>query len=64
MDIADFYIAMNQGRYENVNAKVQQRCLMFDAEVGEKSKVKFVLFTSVPKNNMRFDRLKKVYIVN
>ena len=37
---------------------------MFDAEVGEKSKVKFVLFTSAPKNNIRFDRLKKFYIAN
>lgn len=58
--MADFYIAMNQGHYENVNAKVQQRFLMLDAEVGEESKVKFVLFTSAPKNNIRFDRLKKV----
>ena len=57
--MADFYISMNQGHYENVNAKVQQRFLMLDAEVGEESKVKFVLFTSAPKNNIRFDRLEK-----
>lgn len=58
--MADFYIAMNQGHYENVNAKVQQRFLMLDAEVGDESKIKFVLFTSAPKNNIRFDRLKKI----
>lgn len=58
--MADFYIAMNRGHYENVNAKVQQRFLMLDAEVGEESKIKFVLFTSAPKNNIRLDRLKKI----
>lgn len=57
--MADFYIAMDQGHYENVNAKVQQRFLMLNADVGDESKVKFVLFTSAPKNNIRFDRLKK-----
>ena len=58
--MADFYISMNQGHYENVNAKVQQRFLMLAAEVGEESKIKFVLFTSAPKNNIRLDRLKKI----
>ena len=57
--MADFYIAMDQGHYENVNAKVQQRYLSLDGDVGDESKIKFVLFTSAPKNNIRFDRLKK-----
>lgn len=57
--LADFYLAMEQGHYENVNAKVQQRYLALDGDVGDESKIKFVLFTSAPKNSIRNDRLKK-----
>ncbi|MCR4998022.1 MAG: hypothetical protein K6A61_12090 [Butyrivibrio sp.] len=57
--MADFYLAMNQGHYEVVNTKVQQRYLALDGDVGDESKIKFVLFTCAPKNNIRFDRLKK-----
>ncbi len=56
--MADFYLAMNQGHYEVVNTKVQQRYLALDGDVGDESKIKFVLFTCAPKNNIRFDRLK------
>lgn len=59
--MADFYISMSQGHYEDVNAKVQQRFLSLDAEVGEESKIKFVLFTSAPKNGIRIDKLKRVF---
>lgn len=58
--MADFYISMSQGHYEDVNAKVQQRFLSLDAEVGEESKIKIVLFTSAPKNGIRIDKLKRV----
>lgn len=57
--MADFYLAMEQGHYENVNAKVQQRYLSLDGDVGDESKIKFVLFSSAPKNSIRLDRLKK-----
>lgn len=57
--MADFYLEMNRGHYENVNAKVQQRFLTLDGDVGDESKIKFVLFTSAPKNGIRPDRLKR-----
>lgn len=57
--MADFYLSMSQGHYENVNAKVQQRYLFLEGDIGDESKIKFVLFTSAPKNNIRIDRLKK-----
>lgn len=57
----DFYVSMNKGHYENANAKVQQRFLGLDAEVGEESTIKFVLFTSSPKNKIRLDRLEKIF---
>lgn len=59
--MADFYVSMSQGHYEDVNKKVQQRFLSLDAEVGEESKIKFVLFTSAPKNGIRVDKLKRVF---
>lgn len=58
--MADFYIAMSQGHYENVNDKVQERYGQLEGDVGDESKIKFVLFTSAPKNSIRLDRLKKV----
>lgn len=55
-----FYKAMKRGEYETVNTKIQRTFLSLDAEVGEESKVCFVLFTSAPKNGIREDRIKKL----
>lgn len=59
--MVDFYISMSQSHYEIVNENVQQRFLMLNAEVGEESTVKFILYTSAPKNNIRIDRLNRVF---
>lgn len=56
----DFYNFMTQGHYECVNNKVHQRFLKVNSEVGDESKIKFVLSTSAPKNNIRIDRLRKI----
>lgn len=56
----DFYNFMTQGHYECVNNKVHQRFLKVNSEVGDESKIKFVLSTSAPKNNIRVDRLRKI----
>lgn len=57
--MADFYLDLSQGHYENVNEMVGQRFSWLNGNVGDESKIKFVLFTSAPKNNIRFDRLQK-----
>ena len=57
--MADFYLDLSQGHYENVNEKVANRFLDVNGDVGDESKIKFVLFTSAPKNNIRIDRLEK-----
>ncbi len=57
--MADFYLDLSQGHYENVNEIVGQRFSWLNGNVGDESKIKFVLFTSAPKNNIRFDRLQK-----
>ena len=45
--MALFYKDMIQGHYEQVNQKVQGRFLSLNSEVGEESKIFFVLYTSV-----------------
>lgn len=57
--MADFYLDLSKGHYENVNGAVGQRFSWLNGNVGDESKIKFVLFTSAPKNNIRFDRLQK-----
>ena len=57
--MADFYLDLSQGHYENVNEMVTQRFSWLNGNVGDESKIKFVLFTSAPKNNIRLDRLQK-----
>ena len=58
--MADFYLDLSKGHYENVNGTVGQRFSWLNGNVGDESKIKFVLFTSAPKNNIRFDRLQKI----
>lgn len=55
--MASFYKDMCAGHYELVNEKVQSRFLTLSAEVGDESKIHFVLYTSAPKNNIRTDTL-------
>lgn len=55
-----FYKAMERGEYQIVNSKVQRRFLSLNAEIGEESKVCFVLYTSAPKNGIREDRINKL----
>lgn len=56
--MADFYLEMVNGHYENVNERVQKRYLTLDGDVGDESKIKFFLFTCAPRNGIRIDRLK------
>ena len=55
-----FYKSMDRGEYETVNQVVQRRFLSLNAEIGEESKVCFVLYTSAPKNGIREDRVSKL----
>ena len=49
--MALFYKDMIQGHYEQVNQKVQGRFLSLNSEVGEESKIFFVLYTSITVSN-------------
>lgn len=59
--MASFYKDMIQGHYEQVNEKVQSRFLTLFSEVGEESKIQFVLYTSAPQNRIRKDRLERKF---
>lgn len=56
-----FYKEMQQGHYESVNQKVQGRFLSLNSEVGDESKIHFVLYTSAPKSGIRKDRVIKKF---
>lgn len=56
-----FYKEMQQGHYESVNQKVQGRFLSLNSEVGDESKIHFVLYTSAPKSGIRKDRCIKKF---
>ncbi|MDE6474198.1 MAG: AIPR family protein [Clostridia bacterium] len=57
-----FYKCMDRGEYEIANSKVQREFLSLNAEVGDESKVCFVLYVSAPKNGIREDRIQKLLI--
>ena len=59
--MALFYKDMVKGNYEQVNSTVQRRFLTLNSEVGEESKVRFVLYTSAPKLGIRCDRIEKKF---
>ncbi len=59
MKMGIFYRDMQQGHYENVNSKVKSRFLSLDSEIGEESKINFVIYTSAPKSGIRKDRIEK-----
>lgn len=59
--MADFYKDMLQGRYEQVNTKVQGRFLSLNSELGEESKVHFVLYVSAPQSGINKVRIEKKF---
>lgn len=59
--MALFYKDMDNGHYEQVNEKVQGRFLSLNSDVGEESKIVFVLYTSAPQGGIRRDRLEKKF---
>lgn len=56
-----FYQNMIQGNYGEVRENVSRRFLNLNAEVGEESKVIFILYTSAPKGGIRKDKVEKVF---
>ncbi len=56
-----FYNDMSKGDYGNFNDKVISRFCDLKADVGEESKVIFVLYTSAPKNKIKYDRIEKAF---
>lgn len=59
--MAHFYKDMIRGQYERVNTAVQHRFLTLNSEIGEESKICFVLYTSAPKAGIRIDRIEKKF---
>ena len=59
--MASFYKDMLQGHYEQVNEKVQARFLSLYSDIGEESKIQFVLYTSAPRNRIRPETLTKKF---
>lgn len=57
-----FYKSMVRGEYEIANSKVQREFLSLNAEVGDESKICFVLFVSAQRNSIREDRVQKLLI--
>ncbi len=55
-----FYKNMRNGSYSGINTTVQQKFLQLNAEVGDESIIRFVFFTSAPKNNIHNNRIEKL----
>jgi len=55
-----FYKDMQNGVYGSINERVQNLFQTLNAEVGDESKVRFVIYTSAPKNRIREDRISKI----
>lgn len=56
-----FYNDMKKGNYGDVKDKAVKRFLNLDADVGEESKVVFVLYISAPKNGIHSNRFESVF---
>lgn len=56
-----FYNDMEEGDYGNVQDNVTTRFLNLNADVGEDSKVVFVLYISAPKNGIRSSRYEDAF---
>lgn len=57
--MALFYNDMLQGHYEQVSETVQRRFLTLNAEVGEESKIHFILYTSAPQSGIQKRHIEK-----
>ena len=56
-----FYNDMISGNYGTVQQKVQRRFLNLNAEVGEESKIIFVVYTSAKRNGIRKDKVDRAF---
>ena len=62
LKMALFFKDMQNGHYEQVNENVQRKFISLNSELGEDSKIHFVLYTSASKSGIRRERLyKKLY---
>lgn len=59
--LASFYKDMEQGHYEQVNAKVQRRFLSLYSELGDESRIHFVFYTSAPQAGINRARIEKKF---
>ena len=60
--MADFYKDKSEGKYGNVSDKVISRFMNLIAEVGEESKIKFILYTSAPQRNISLESLQENFM--
>lgn len=56
-----FYKDMIDGDYGTIQQKVQRRFLNLNAEVGDESKIVFVIYTSAKRGGIRKDRVDKAF---
>ena len=61
--MVNFYNDMKEGKYGDVQDKVVKRFLNLNADVGEESKVVFVLYISAPRNGIRSSRYESAFKV-
>ena len=59
LKMALFFKDMQNGHYEQVNENVQRKFISLNSELGEDSKIHFVVYTSAPQSGIRRDRLNK-----
>ena len=57
--MAIFYKEMSQGRYNQVNERVQRRFLTLNSEQGEESKTHFIFYSSAPQSHIRKGNIEK-----
>ena len=58
--MVDFFLNMKSANYRNIREEIIRRFTTLNAEVGDESKIKFVLYTSASKNSIRLSTLEKV----
>ena len=59
--MADFYKDMRIGHYERFNDHVRSRFRKLYSEIGDESKIHFVLYISAPKNKINVKRIKQKF---
>jgi hypothetical protein len=58
--LVHFYNDFEKGNYHQFNNNVKKRMLNLRSEVGDESKITFVIATSAPKNGININRLEKI----